>query len=79
LAICLIDDFVAALNRAESSGEAVRRLDIPSFSNSMSAALLEVDEFGVKEGLASVTWVETRAQLRLELLASTLERMRRAH
>ena len=41
------------------------------------AEALEMDEFAVKEGLASITSVEMRAQLRLDLLQATLGRIKR--
>lgn len=40
--------------------------------------LLEMDEFVVKDALASITLVPMRAQLRLSLLQATLQRMRDA-
>ena len=38
-------------------------------------SLLEMDEFVVRDALASVTLVQTRAQLRLALLTATLQRL----
>lgn len=72
-------DAVASLNRAEvSKKDQANPLNTTELSKVLPASLLEIDEFAVKEGLASVVSVETRAQLRLELLNATLQRMRKA-
>jgi hypothetical protein len=72
---------IASLNRAEQGNETkgqANKLDTTELSKTLPASLLEMDEFTVKEGIASVSSVETRAQLRLELLDATLQRMRNA-
>ena len=48
-------------------------LDTNQLANFLPASLLEIDEFAVKETLASVTNVEARTQLRLQLLTETLQ------
>jgi hypothetical protein len=77
---------IASLNRAQQAfdkqGENQAQpntLNTTELAKSLPASLLEMDEFAVKEGVASVASVETRAQLRLELLDATLQRMRSAH
>jgi len=72
---------IAALNRAEQGVDAkgqTNTLDTTELSKTLPASLLEMDEFAIREGLASVASVETRSQLRLELLETTLQRMRNA-
>jgi hypothetical protein len=70
---------MAALNRAEQSGEReIKKLDTGYFEKLLPASILEMDEFAVREGLASVNSLETRAQLRLVLLEAVLEEMRKA-
>lgn len=71
---------IAALNRAEKSEESeIKKLDTGYFEKMLPASILEMDEFAVREGLASVNSLETRAQLRLVLLAAVLEEMKTAH
>jgi hypothetical protein len=72
---------ITSLNRAEEGAEVKgedNKLDTADLSKTLPASLLEMDEFAVKEGLALIASVETRAQLRLELLEATLQRMRNA-
>jgi hypothetical protein len=72
---------IASLNSAEQGDgnkNQTNKLDTSELSKTLPASLLEMDEFAVKEGLASVASVETRAQLRLELLDATLQKMRNA-
>jgi hypothetical protein len=72
---------IASLNQAELGDQAKnqsKKLDTTELSKTLPASLLEMDEFVVNEGLASIVSVETRAQLRLELLEATLQRMRNA-
>ena len=72
---------IASLNRAEHGDESkgqTNTLDTTELSKTLPASLLEMDEFAIREGLASVASVETRSQLRLELLETTLQRMRNA-
>jgi hypothetical protein len=72
---------IASLNRAQQANEKdgqPNTLNTTELAKTLPASLLEMDEFTVKEGVASVASVETRAQLRLELLDATLQRMRSA-
>jgi hypothetical protein len=50
-------------------------LDSAEFSKLIAEPLLAMDEFVVKESIASITLAETRANLRLVLLTATLHRM----
>lgn len=65
-AIAVLKESMASLNRALS--EDAKFLDANQFADYLPTSLLEIDEFAVKETLASVTNVEARAQLRLQLL-----------
>ena len=65
-AVTVFKESIASLNRAIP--EDLRFLDTNEFANFLPASLLEIDEFAVKEALASVTHVEARTQLRLQLL-----------
>jgi hypothetical protein len=72
---------IASLNRAQQANGKdgqPNTLNTTELAKTLPASLLEMDEFTVKEGVASVASVETRAQLRLELLDATLQRMRSA-
>ena len=51
-------------------------LDATDYLRYIGPSLLQMDEFVVKDALASVTLVPMRAQLRLALLHATLQRMR---
>jgi hypothetical protein len=75
-----IKEAFAAMNRAEQSNPDKDRpvLNTGEYLQLLPASLLEVDEFAVREGIASLTTVETRAQLRLALLSSTIKRMQPA-
>ena len=48
----------------------------PARRDIIAEPLLEMDEYVVKDSLASITLVETRAQLRLVLLDATLRHMK---
>jgi hypothetical protein len=74
----ILKEGVASLNRAEEANKDRKTLNTPEFSKTLPASLLEMDEYAAKEGIASVAAVETRAQLRLELLEASLQRMRAA-
>lgn len=65
---------IASVNRALT--EDSKFLDTNEFANFLPASLLEIDEFAVKETLASITNVEARAQLRLQLLKEIQNRAR---
>jgi len=72
---------IASLNRAQQANDKEGQpntLNTTELAKTLPASLLEMDEFTVKEGVSSVASVETRAQLRLELLEATLQRMRSA-
>lgn len=53
-----------------------KTLDTAEFSEGIAESLLQMDEYIVKDSLASITLVETRAQLRLALLKESLDRMK---
>jgi hypothetical protein len=74
-----LKEAIASLNRAEQDTQIKNQktLDTAALSKTLPAALLEMDEFAVKEGLSSIASVETRAQLRLDLLEATLQRMQK--
>ena len=63
---------VSSLNKAKDR----KTLETAEFSEKIAEPLLEMDEFVVRDSLASITLVETRAQLRLVLLDATLRHMR---
>ena len=74
-----------ALNRTE---EAKQKTTLNSESNSLSgaefvknlpAALLDMDEYAVKEAIASITSPNIRVQVRLELLRVCLMRLKSAN
>jgi tetratricopeptide (TPR) repeat protein len=65
-AVPVFKEAIASLNRAIT--EDSKFLDTSDFANFLPATLLEIDEFAVKETLASVTNLEARTQLRLQLL-----------
>jgi hypothetical protein len=62
---------VSSLNKAKDR----KTLDTSEFTDGVAEPLVEMDEYVVKDSLASITLVETRAQLRLVLLEATLLRM----
>jgi len=72
-------DANAALKAAVSSlnqNKDRKTLDTAEFSEGIAESLLQMDEYIVKDSLASITLVETRAQLRLALLKESLDRMK---
>lgn len=71
-AIAVFKESIASVNRALT--EDSKFLDTNQFANFVPASLLEIDEFAVKETLASVTNVEARTQLRLQLLKQIQDR-----
>lgn len=73
-AIAVFKEAIASLNRAVT--EDSKFLDTNEFANFLPASLLEIDEFSVKETLASVTNVEARIQLRLQLVKEIQSRAR---
>jgi len=73
-AIAVFKEAIASLNRATTENS--KFLDSNQFAEFLPASLLEIDEYAVKETLASVTNVEARAQLRLQLLKQIQTRAR---
>ena len=73
-----IKEAFVALKRADEASQIKDRqtLDTGEYLEILPASLLEIDEFAVKEGIASLTTVETRAQLRLALLGAALKRIK---
>ena len=73
-----LKEAIASLNRAEQAmNKDQKTLNSSEFLQILPASLLEMDEFAVKEGLASITSVEMRAQLRLDLLKATLGKIKK--
>jgi hypothetical protein len=81
-ATAILKEAVAALNRAaQAKDKAAGNNDGSSLSGSefvktLPASLLEMDEYVVKEAVASISSANTRVQVRLELLSVCLEQMR---
>jgi hypothetical protein len=80
-AAAVLREAVAALNRAAQKGDNTGKNEGSSlseweFAKGLPASLLEMDEYVVKEEVASITSVERRVQVRLELLSVCLERLR---
>jgi len=69
-AVAVFKEAIASMNRGINSD--AKFLDTNQFANYLPASLLEMDEFAVKETLASVTNIEARTQLRLQLLRQIL-------
>jgi len=63
---------VSSLNRAEDR----KKLETADFSDGIAEPLLAMDEYVVKDSIAAITLVETRANLRLILLGATLRHMK---
>ena len=63
---------VSFLNKAKVP----KTLDSAEFSELIGDPLLEMDEFVVKDIVASITLVQTRTNLRLVLLTATLRHMK---
>jgi len=68
----VLKDAIASLNQVKDE----EPLNTTDYWKYMGAPLVEMDEFVVKDALASVTLVQSRARLRLALLDATLQRMR---
>jgi hypothetical protein len=75
-ASAILKQAIASLNRAEQESKDRKTLNTPEFSKVLPASLLDMDEYTVKEGISSIAAVETRAQLRLELLGASLQRLK---
>src|ERR1041384_4869147 len=63
---------VSTLNKAKDR----KKLETVGFADGIAEPLLAMDEYVVKDSIASITLVETRANLRLVLLGATLRRMK---
>jgi hypothetical protein len=79
----ILKDAFAALNRAEQTRDKSSRTDEAVSDKSgvwtnLTVSLIELDEFAVKDAVASIGSVETRTQVRLELLQTCLNRMKRS-
>ena len=70
----VLKDAIASLNQVKDETQ----LDATDYMRYIGPPLLEMDEFVVKDALASVTAVSMRAKLRLSLLHATLQRLRNA-
>ena len=68
----VLKDAIASLNQVKEE----MPLDATDYMRYIGPPLLEMDEFVVKDAVASVTLVPMRAKLRLSLLHATLQRMR---
>ncbi len=68
----VLRDAIASLNQVKEATE----LNTSDYLKYIGTPLIEMDEFVVKDALASITLVQTRAHLRLALLDATLQRMR---
>ena len=73
-----LKEATASLNRADAAAaKDGKSLYTTDQVQTLSASLLEIDELALKEGLASIVSVETRAQLRLHLLQAALGRIKK--
>ncbi|HET7286336.1 MAG TPA: hypothetical protein VFI71_02660, partial [Pyrinomonadaceae bacterium] len=68
----VLKEAISSLNQDKYA----KQLDTNEPFRNLGATLLEMDEFVVKDALASVTAAQNRAQLRLALLHATLERLK---
>jgi hypothetical protein len=68
----VLKDAIASLNQVKE----ISPLNQTDWLKYLGGPLLEMDEFVVKDALASITPVPYRAQLRLALLDATLERLK---
>jgi len=68
----VLKDGIAALNKLKEG----QPLDTTEVYSLLGSQLLEMDEFVVKDALASVMSMQTRTHLRLSLLAATLQRLK---
>lgn len=69
----VLKDSISSLNKVKEGNELSA---VDWYFRTVGPSLVEMDEFVVKDAVASVTLAQTRAQLRLSLLRATLERMR---
>lgn len=81
-ATAVLKEMVAAINRAEQANDkntgnnGNNSLSGSEFLRNLPASLLEMDEYTVKEAVASINSSSTRAEVRLELLGGCIQRMR---
>lgn len=68
----VLKDAVASLNQLKEG----QPLDTNEVYRPLGSSLVDMDEFVVKDALASLTSVQTRTHLRLTLLAATLQRLK---
>jgi len=68
----VLKDTIASLNQLKDG----QKLEANEIFRSLGPPLLEMDEFVVKDALASVKLLQTREQLRLSLLHATLDRLK---
>ena len=68
----VLKDAIASLNQVKEGTE----LNTTDYLRYIGPPLVEMDEFVVKDALASITLVQSRAQLRLALLDATLQRLK---
>jgi hypothetical protein len=73
-AIPVFKEAIASLNRATTDD--ANFLNTNQFADFLPASLLEINEFAVRETLASVTNLEARTLLRLQLLRAVLNQAR---
>jgi hypothetical protein len=79
----ILKEVITALNHADEAKAKAKKDshdDHTWFEGSevFSAALLEMDEYTVREAVSSISSVDTRVQVRLEFLRVCLERLRSA-
>lgn len=83
-ATAVLKETVAALNgvgepKGKDDGGSDERANlVGSFSKNLPASLLEIDEYAVREAVASINAADIRAGVRLELLGACLARLRNA-
>jgi hypothetical protein len=68
----VLKDAIASLNQVKEGTE----LNTTDYLRYIGPPLVEMDEFVVKDALATITLVQFRAQLRLALLDATLQRLK---
>ena len=68
----VLKDAIASLNKVKEG----QPLNATDYLKYIGPPLVEMDEFVVKDALASITLVQSRAQLRLALLDATLQRLK---
>ena len=78
-AIAVLNETVAVLNKAEKArpvnDRKPRESLLEPISKNLSATLLEMDEYAVKEAISSISAPDTRVRVRLDLLGACLVRL----